>query len=371
MTSGPQPQLPLQQIWTRALGQLQLQMTRATFEAWLKETALISTEAGNVYVIETKNGFAREWLENRLVTTIQRTLASIVGTDVTLKFVTDTPDAALSPDDQAAPLCPSAVLTPHDLPFEVRLADDQAVTFVEAVDFEQLWMKTGFTQVPDYAIRYWRTYLGRAFDLWEFLISEDKRDIKKMLQKKIPYWTPARRYSYRSLASVLGCGRPTLTGRLGPCWVYERKKKQAGEAGVPLPEADCCGRYQPHHMRPNGQDELECMHWLEGILERLYREGLVAVQRVKHRGKPRSHELRLQAWRLVPLLTPYQVAQFKHELDRERHKHWLERYGHLCDFALPNWERITARSLVPYIPGYRWGQALFDVYQNNPLLAEE
>lgn len=371
MTSGTQPRQPLQQIWARALEQLQLQMTRATFEAWLKETALISIEANNVYVVETKNGFARDWLENRLSSTIQRALASIAGTDVTLKFVTGPPDVSLLPDDKAAPAGPPPVLTPNDLLFEVHLSDNKAVHFVEAVDFEHLWLKTGFTQVPDYAIRYWRLYLGRAFDLWEFLISEDKRDVKKMLQKKIPYWTPARRYNYRSLASVLGCARPTLTGRLVPCGVYEGEKKQARENGTALSALVCCEKYRPCQMRPNQRGERECVHWLEGILERLNREGLVAVERVAHPGKPRSHELRLQAWRLVPLLSPFQVARFKYEIDRERHKHWLERYGHLCNFTLPNWERITARSLVPYVPGYRWGRELFDVYQNNPLLGEE
>lgn len=178
MTSGTQPRQPLQQIWARALEQLQLQMTRATFEAWLKQTALISIEANNVYVVETKNGFAKDWLENRLSTTIQRALAGIAGTDVTLKFVTGPPDGSLLPDDKAAPAGPPPVLTPSDLPFEAHLSDNKAVHFVEAVDFEHLWLKTGFTQVPDYAIRYWRLYLGRAFDLWEFLISEDKRVVK-------------------------------------------------------------------------------------------------------------------------------------------------------------------------------------------------
>ena len=371
MNSDSPSQLPLQQIWARALEQLQLQMSRATFEALLQGTTLTALEVDHVYVVKTKNRFAGEWLANRLLTTIQRVLAGIVGTEVILKFVTDAPDAPTPAPDNVTFVSPANLLAPYDLPFEARLFDKNAVTFIEAVDFEHLWLKTGFTQVPDYAIRYWRTYLGRAFDLWEFLISEDKRDVKKMLQKKIPYWTPARRYSYRSLASVLGCGRPTLTGRLVPCWIYERQKKQARDAGQPLPSAICCGKYQLHQMRPNGQGEIECQHWLEGLLERLYREGLVAVQRIKHRGKPRAHELRLQAWRLVPVLSPDQVAQFNHELDREGHKQWLERYGHLCDFGLPGWEQISAPSLVHYVPGYRWGRELFDVYQNNPLLEEE
>jgi hypothetical protein len=356
-----------QHIWHRVLDQLKLQMTQATFDTWLKETMLISVDADNVYVIAVQNSFAKDWLENRLFNTIQRTLADIIGTAVSLKFVEGTPEDAAGFDST---MPPTPVVTPDDLPLDLRLSDAKAMRFVESVDFEHLWLKTGFTQVPDYAIRYWRTYLGRAFDLWEFLLSEDKRDVKKMLQKKLPYWTPTKRYSYRGLASVLGCGRPTLTGRLAPCWIYERQKKEARESEEPLPEASCCGKYYPRQMRPNGQSEMECVHWLEGILERLYREGLVAVQRFKHHGKPRAHELRLQAWRLVPVLTPFQVAQFRYELDRERHKSWIQMYGHLCNFDLVTWEQMMAESLVIYVPGYEWGRELFDVYQNNPLLGD-
>ena len=366
MISGDQTKLTYQQVWDIALGQLQLQMTRATFDTWVKDTSLISVEAGNEYIIETKNTFAKDWLEHRLLNTIERTLTNIVDTNVTLKFVVNTHEK-VTVEGEATAVSTDQLVTSNDLSFQVQ-SDPSAARFVEQVDFEHLWMKSGFTQVPDYAIRYWRIHLGRAFDLWEFLLSEDKRDVKKMLQKKLPYWTPPKRYSYRSLASVLGCGRPTLTGRLVPCWIYEGQKKQAKEHGEALPEATCCGKYHPRDMRQNGHGEFECVHWLEGILERLYREGLVAVERVQSPGKPRAHALRLQAWRLVPLLTPFQVTRFKHELDRERHKHWIERYGHLSNFDLVRWERIVAPSLVEHVPGYEWGRELFDVYQNNPLL---
>lgn len=368
MIADDQTKFTLQQVWEMALGQLQLQMTRATFDTWVKDTSLISVEAGDEYVIETKNAYAKDWLEHRLLNPIQRTLTNIVGTNVSLKFVINPLEKSPTEGETTA-VFPDQPVTSNDLRFQAQ-SDLSVTRFVEQVDFEHLWMKSGFTQVPDYAIRYWRIYLGRAFDLWEFLISEDKRDVKKMLQKKLPYWTPPKRYSYRSLASVLGCGRPTLTGRLVPCWVYEGRKKQAKELGEVLPEATCCGKYRPCDMRhaKRGHGEFECLHWLEGILERLYREGLVAVERVQSPGKPRAHALRLQAWRLVPLLTPFQVARFKHELDRERHKHWIERYGHLSNFDLGRWEQISAPSLVEHVPGYEWGRELFDNYQNNPLL---
>jgi len=79
---------PLQpaEIWQAALGELQLQMTRQTFNTWLKPTRAISRE-GNVLTVGVENGYVKEWLSNRLSATIQRTLASIVGSTVEVEFV--------------------------------------------------------------------------------------------------------------------------------------------------------------------------------------------------------------------------------------------------------------------------------------------
>ena len=75
-----------EQIWQAALGELQLQMTKATFDTWVKNTSLISCEDGT-FVIAVQNGFAKDWLENRLLTIIKRTLVGIVGHAVEVKFI--------------------------------------------------------------------------------------------------------------------------------------------------------------------------------------------------------------------------------------------------------------------------------------------
>ncbi len=74
------------EVWQAALGELQLQMTRETFNTWLKPTQIISYEDGTL-VVGVENGYVKEWLSNRLLTTIQRTVASIVGRTVEVKFV--------------------------------------------------------------------------------------------------------------------------------------------------------------------------------------------------------------------------------------------------------------------------------------------
>jgi len=73
------------EIWQAALGELELQMTKATFDTWLKNTSLISYEDGT-FVIGVPSAYAKDWLENRLLTTIKRTLNSLAGRSVEVKF---------------------------------------------------------------------------------------------------------------------------------------------------------------------------------------------------------------------------------------------------------------------------------------------
>jgi chromosomal replication initiator protein len=72
--------------WTATLGELELQMTRATFNTWLKDARLLTNEDSE-YVIGVRNDYARDWLDNRLKETINRTLSSILGEPVTTRFV--------------------------------------------------------------------------------------------------------------------------------------------------------------------------------------------------------------------------------------------------------------------------------------------
>ena len=89
------------QVWQAALGQLQLQMTRATFDTWLKDTRIISQNNGNM-VIGTKNAFAKDWLENRLLNTINRTVANVLGRPVDIQFAIDTEMEPLDQRDTPA-----------------------------------------------------------------------------------------------------------------------------------------------------------------------------------------------------------------------------------------------------------------------------
>ena len=64
--------------WKATLGELELQMTKATFSTWLKDARLLASDE-NEFVIGVRNDYAKDWLENRLRETIVHTLTTITG----------------------------------------------------------------------------------------------------------------------------------------------------------------------------------------------------------------------------------------------------------------------------------------------------
>ncbi|MFZ0546441.1 MAG: chromosomal replication initiator protein DnaA [Candidatus Promineifilaceae bacterium] len=72
--------------WKATLGELELQMTKATFNTWLKDARLLACDEQE-YVVGVRNDYAKDWLENRLEDTITRTLSTITGSSVDVRFV--------------------------------------------------------------------------------------------------------------------------------------------------------------------------------------------------------------------------------------------------------------------------------------------
>ena len=72
--------------WKATLGELEMQMTKATFNTWLKDARLLASD-DEEYVVGVRNDYAKDWLENRLEETIIRTLSTIAGQDVHVRFV--------------------------------------------------------------------------------------------------------------------------------------------------------------------------------------------------------------------------------------------------------------------------------------------
>jgi len=74
------------QLWQATLGQLQLQLAKPTYDTWVRNTQAVSFEDG-VLVVGVHSAYAKDWLENRLYSTIQHTVTEIARRTVSLRFV--------------------------------------------------------------------------------------------------------------------------------------------------------------------------------------------------------------------------------------------------------------------------------------------
>ena len=80
--------LSLEQLWNQVLERLQLQLSRPTFETWIK-TASAEQLDNNCLVISTPNPFARNWLQKYYIKTIADVVQDILGYPVEIYLTVD------------------------------------------------------------------------------------------------------------------------------------------------------------------------------------------------------------------------------------------------------------------------------------------
>ncbi len=73
------------QAWTSVLDQLQMEMPKASFDTWVRDTQVIA-EADDVVTVGVRNAYARDWLESRLVNTARDLLAQRLNRHVEIRF---------------------------------------------------------------------------------------------------------------------------------------------------------------------------------------------------------------------------------------------------------------------------------------------
>lgn len=200
-----------QRVWRAALGELALQMPRATFDMWLRDTHCVDVE-DDVLVVEVKNEYAVDWLQNRLATVITRTLHRLSGNGTTARYVVRSvaPVHDESPANDLESLI--AQLLDNSAARELLLARLGVVQDDEGEPAPEHWRAPAFDDsrrwfpVGEYASKFWGAYLGaRAFRLWETIRRTDTRRDKTT-------WTPPRRFSVPQLAREIGCGKQAITG---------------------------------------------------------------------------------------------------------------------------------------------------------------
>ena len=112
--------MDLNGVWEAAKGELQLQMTKATYDTWISNTFPIAYEDGT-FIVGVHNTYAQEWLENRLRTIIKRTLIGLTNRTCEVRFVVRAKQDApwlttpllqdSSPDSETSASSP--ILVPH------------------------------------------------------------------------------------------------------------------------------------------------------------------------------------------------------------------------------------------------------------------
>jgi chromosomal replication initiator protein len=75
-----------EQAWQSVLGQLQMEMPKASFDTWVRDTYPMSYENGTL-TVGVRNAYARDWLENRLASTVDRLLVGILNSNASVDFI--------------------------------------------------------------------------------------------------------------------------------------------------------------------------------------------------------------------------------------------------------------------------------------------
>jgi chromosomal replication initiator protein len=86
LSRGGRDRMKAEQAWQAVLGQLQMDMPKASFDTWVRNAELVSYE-DNVFIIGVPNTYARDWLDSRLTSKIKRLLTGIMNRTVSVRFI--------------------------------------------------------------------------------------------------------------------------------------------------------------------------------------------------------------------------------------------------------------------------------------------
>jgi chromosomal replication initiator protein len=101
--------------WQSVLGQLQMDMPRASFDTWVRDSKPVSLNSG-VMTVAVRNAYARDWLDSRLASTVSRLLVGIMDTNVAVNFVVASDD-----EPETSETAEQAGVHAEALPAEPRL----------------------------------------------------------------------------------------------------------------------------------------------------------------------------------------------------------------------------------------------------------
>ena len=86
--------MELNELWKTALADIELNISRASFLTWFKDTALLEAERGHV-IVSVPNGFVKEWLQNKYHKSILHAMRAMSTEIKDIAYVIGKPEGAV------------------------------------------------------------------------------------------------------------------------------------------------------------------------------------------------------------------------------------------------------------------------------------
>ncbi len=104
-----------EQAWQATLGQLQMEMSKAAYDTWVRDACLLSQE-GDECIVVVKNAYICDWLEGRLADTVTRKLSALMDQSVKVRFIVKTNQGITDRDETGATRdsIPISAITNHN-----------------------------------------------------------------------------------------------------------------------------------------------------------------------------------------------------------------------------------------------------------------
>lgn len=109
-----------EQAWHTVLAQLQMDMPRASFDTWVRDTRPVDYQNG-ILTVGVRNAYARDWLDSRLATTVNKMLIETLNSKVSVQFVVTQGDETPASSEADASPAAMEITPPEPKPRHVTL----------------------------------------------------------------------------------------------------------------------------------------------------------------------------------------------------------------------------------------------------------
>jgi hypothetical protein len=206
--------------WQSALGQLQMEMPKASFDTWVRDTHMVSDEDGQL-IVGVRNAYARDWLESRLSSTVTRLLMGIMNRSVELQFVVAEEGAQTVEQDEPE-VDPNAVSEAQ--------TDELLIEAKYELVYDEIVVPDHVTVVPGYFRRHLRV-IGPDLG-WLYMGFR-----QSVFNAGGRSGTRRERFSGQSIAALSGITERTFWNRIGKAESWEQLKGLVSTSAV-TPEWD-------------------------------------------------------------------------------------------------------------------------------------